>query len=80
MVLRFGMGPRLGLTCPVTPGDACSAQLQRVIEGDVARLLRTACGAARATMRRKATLTRRIAEALMRRGTITGEDIGQLGH
>jgi cell division protease FtsH len=80
MVLRFGMGPRIGLTCPVSPGDVCSPQLQRAIERDVARLLRTACRSARATLCRNAPLARRIAEALLSRGTITGEDISLLGN
>ena len=75
MVLRFGMGPRLGLTCPALPDGTCSERLMRIIEDDVSRLLRAASRAATASLRREAHSVRRIAEALLANGTLTGREL-----
>jgi cell division protease FtsH len=78
MVIRFGMGPRLGLTCPALPEGACSEKLMRAIEDDVSRLLRSAIRAAQAAIRRNATLVRALAQALLARHTLTAQDLGDL--
>ncbi len=75
MVIRFGMGPRLGLMCPALPEGACSEKLMRSIEDDVSRLLRTAIRTATATLRHRTRLVRRIAETLLARRTLTGREL-----
>lgn len=72
MVIRFGMGPQLGLTCPALPEGACSEKLMRDIENDVSRLLRTAIRTATTTLRCQAHFVRKIAEALLAHGAING--------
>ena len=78
MVLRFGMGPRLGLTCPAIAGEAISEHLLRAVEADEERLLRAAERAANTALRRDAPLVRALAQALLARHTLTGGELGDL--
>ncbi len=78
MVLRFGMGPRLGLRCPAIAGEAISEHILRAVEADAERLLRAAEHAAKAALRRNAPLVRAMAQALLARRTLLSADIAAL--
>ena len=78
MVLRFGMGPRLGLTCPAIAGEAISEHLLRAVEADEERLLRAAERAANTALRRNAPLVRALAQALLARHTLIGGELRAL--
>ncbi len=75
MVLRFGMGPRLGLDCPVLPGAPASDRLLRAIEADIARLLKTARRQAERILRKRASAVKQMAEALLSRHTLAASDM-----
>ncbi len=76
MVLRFGLGPRLGMCCPAGPDEAMSERLRRAVEADEIRLLRAALRAARSALRRRRRDVRAVALALLERGTL---DVGNVG-
>lgn len=78
MVLRFGMGPRLGLHGPAISGEAISEHHLRAVEADEQRLLRAAERAAKTALHRNAPLVRALAEALLTRRTLLADDIAIL--
>ena len=78
MVLRFGMGPHLGLHCPAIAGEAISEHLLRAVEADEERLLRAAEHAAETALRRNAPLVRAMAQTLLARRTLLAADIAAL--
>ena len=78
MVLRLGMGPRLGLHCPAIAGEAISEHLLHAVEADEERLLRAAEHAATTVLRRNAPLVRALAQALLARHTLTSGELGDL--
>jgi ATP-dependent Zn protease len=80
MVLRFGMGPRLGLHCPAIAGEAISEHLLRAVQADEERLLRAAERAAKTALSRNAPLVRTLAQTLLARHTLTGQELGDLIH
>ncbi len=75
MVLRFGMGPRLGLLCPALPEAPMSEKLRRAIEKDVATLLRTAQSTAKTVLYQQAPLVRAVAKDLLSQGTLTENNL-----
>ncbi len=78
MVLRLGMGPRLGLRCPAISGEAISEHLLRAVEADEKNLLRAAEQTATAALRRNTPLVRALALALLARHTLLADDIAAL--
>lgn len=78
MVLRFGLGPRLGMCCPAGPDDAMSERLRRAVESDERRILRAALRAARSALRHRHRAVRALALALLERGSIDAGGVRDL--
>lgn len=80
MVLRFGMGPSLGIECPVGPDELvlASQSLRHSVESDMRRLLTGCSRMAMSTLRRNAQLIQTLARALLKRRTLSRDDLDQI--